>query len=738
MKQKRTFDPYIELQDELLGQIHHALQGGIILQIKNWSTDDFEDRYERTLCIAKGSKIDNHFMSDVYKLCLDVKKALEFDEEVDFYLTENSTVNATAYLSMIEGKPHIINIYSGLFNLLDEEELKAIIGHEIGHLINKDRWLDEIIDFVYPDEEKCPLYLKRRVDLYNLLAELSADRYGYLANRNLEASISSMYKLSTGVNIWKHEVDLPGMLKNNNMQLDQLLKEGVATHTTHPFDPIRIKALELFANSKSDENLDKDMDVLISLLMEAGQTEEDKYMMDYIITAGMMMALADGEATLSEHNAIIEKLGEITLAPEAYFEKVSKGDIAKTYDQAVNKLRALGKEAEMLRYLAEISLSDGRIDEGEVAELLHFGEDLKCPKEVVAMIIGQVIREQYRPLAINMSKPEKPIESQEAGSEVIPDSNNDIKPDEVDEHNEITPKFTMDVCDKTVDRSHRLMLCGKVNGIVNRNDKVIITNGEKTFEDVVFGIKVRYSFPDSTMGVDPKEEIELCMTTTTLRDIDGKIKEWKVIGIDSLDTDSPDINSVKEEKKQRKPRKSKKETEEEEPEIEMEVPEIEWEIGDDERTEPSKANTLYLPIRQKYFDEIIEGTKKVEFREIGLNTYKKYIETDKEGNPLLEEDYIHDDSCYNFIFGWNEGECPFRPKDIQYLDLAVGYNRERDTAKVEVVGYSFIPLKDEKGNVIRFFWDSEVGKILNEEGDHCHWIIALHLGKILECKRANK
>ena len=39
--------------------------------------------------------------------------------------------------------------------------------------------------------------------------------------------------------------------------------------------------------------------------------------------------------------------------------------------------------------------------------------------------------------------------------------------------------------------------------------------------------------------------------------------------------------------------------------------------------EPTKENTLYLPIKQIYFNAIIEGTKKEEYREIKDTTFKK-------------------------------------------------------------------------------------------------------------------
>lgn len=47
----------------------------------------------------------------------------------------------------------------------------------------------------------------------------------------------------------------------------------------------------------------------------------------------------------------------------------------------------------------------------------------------------------------------------------------------------------------------------------------------------------------------------------------------------------------------------------------------------------NKEETLYLPIKQVYFDEIIAGTKKAEYREIkeGI-TANRYLLKDASGN----------------------------------------------------------------------------------------------------------
>ena len=132
---------------------------------------------------------------------------------------------------------------------------------------------------------------------------------------------------------------------------------------------------------------------------------------------------------------------------------------------------------------------------------------------------------------------------------------------------------------------------------------------------------------------------------------------------------------------------------------------------------PTKENTLYLPIKQVYFDQIIEGTKDKEFREVkeGI-TANRYLEKDASGEYVLNPKVTDPNKEY-FIDDYNNGNFPFMPKkSIKYLSLAVGYAKERDTAVVEVVDFSFEPHMI-RGNLYAF------------------WVIAFHLGRVLEVHR---
>lgn len=130
----------------------------------------------------------------------------------------------------------------------------------------------------------------------------------------------------------------------------------------------------------------------------------------------------------------------------------------------------------------------------------------------------------------------------------------------------------------------------------------------------------------------------------------------------------------------------------------------------------TKENTLYLPIKQVYFDQIIAGTKTEEYREIkeGI-TANRYLLKDESGKYVLNTDVTTPDKEY-FIDDYNNGNFPFMPKPYKYLYLAVGYAKERDTALVEVTGYRFIPDRI-RCDLFAF------------------WQIAYKIGRIVEVKR---
>ena len=108
-----------------------------------------------------------------------------------------------------------------------------------------------------------------------------------------------------------------------------------------------------------------------------------------------------------------------------------------------------------------------------------------------------------------------------------------------------------------------------------------------------------------------------------------------------------------------------------------------------ETLKPNKQNTLYLTIKQKYFDEIVAGTKKNEYRDIKDTTATRYLKTWREGRQrgLYYNDALIDVDPEGDICIYNNGVYPFYPIDYKFLRLAVGYAKDRDEMVVEVVDH---------------------------------------------------
>lgn len=97
---------------------------------------------------------------------------------------------------------------------------------------------------------------------------------------------------------------------------------------------------------------------------------------------------------------------------------------------------------------------------------------------------------------------------------------------------------------------------------------------------------------------------------------------------------------------------------------------------------------LTLIIKQKYFDEIIAGTKKFEYREIRPNSNKKYCDLDENG-LCKEIDGI------------------LQPRQYQAIRFYVGYKKDRATALVKILDTKIELLVDENDNFIEYTHDGE-------------------------------
>lgn len=373
---KTMLDPTIELEQFLSSQIYNALHGELVNKIISMSSYDQSEDKIRSTMEGHCFKVEKRLMGHLYDLLYDVKNKLGFRDPVDFYITGDASVNAWTIASSREGEPHIVNINSGLINIMTDDELRFVIGHELGHLINKNTEMRRLIGFVFPPEATPPLMLQYKIRLWEQLSELSADRYGYMAVENLDTCLSAFFKMTSGLDVSKINMRLDIYLEENLKHLEYFLHDKGLSRDTHPVNPIRVQALNLFATSPSDEALQKEMEEIIASLMRISNDEVDYYLSYFIASAGLIAINIDGEVTQEEVEAVLNSLAAFQIFPRQFLDEVNKQNVAEIFNSSIDQVLKRNPDARegMFSYMISLLLADKSLNQAEVDFLFNIGE----------------------------------------------------------------------------------------------------------------------------------------------------------------------------------------------------------------------------------------------------------------------------------------------------------------------------------------------------------------------------
>lgn len=116
---------------------------------------------------------------------------------VEFYLVPNRALNAYTFgLS----DPKVVVIYASLLKIMDADELRFIIGHELGHVRLGHTWLNSLVGGMagIPSSGGASALLTLALLSWNRACEYSADRAGLLACGSLEKATTALIKLVAG------------------------------------------------------------------------------------------------------------------------------------------------------------------------------------------------------------------------------------------------------------------------------------------------------------------------------------------------------------------------------------------------------------------------------------------------------------------------------------------------------------------------------------------------------------
>lgn len=164
---------------------------------------------------------------------------------VQFYAARSDQLNAYTFgLS----SPKVVVLYTSLFEIMDPNEMKFIIGHELGHVALGHTWLNTLLGGMagVPTGFGGAVLLTLAFRGWNRACEYSADRAGLLACGSLSKAISALVKVSTGE--VRSPAELEQALRMIEKEDDSPLSVISESLSTHPMVVKRIAELRRFAS----------------------------------------------------------------------------------------------------------------------------------------------------------------------------------------------------------------------------------------------------------------------------------------------------------------------------------------------------------------------------------------------------------------------------------------------------------------------------------------------------------
>jgi len=390
---------FFEIEQKIFEELFLVLQGNMIMSIINDAEKNINKNDNCCRFCENAFLINDNISKDLVKVFNKVKKTLDFDEPINFYIKNSPELNIRVFHSFNKNEPHAFIIDSSLLNFIDEKELPFIIGKHIGHLINKNAVLDRIIKLVFKDDSAIPPLLYNKIKIFRQLSELASDRYGYTVCKSSETILSVIYKTSYGIHSKGFSLDKKAIFNENQSTFNAILKKGYFNYTQYPVCPIRIKHIEILENLF--ENKNDDIKNFIDKLFYIKNSEYDYNLLQYIASGGILIAESDGDFDPKEYEKIIIKLSKHTYIPKTQLEAmINKEDNFVVFNESLLKIlnHDSSQKVNLLSYLMDVAVADNKILDSEVRLIYEIGEKLMgYTKHEIAAIFLDVIRNNFYP-----------------------------------------------------------------------------------------------------------------------------------------------------------------------------------------------------------------------------------------------------------------------------------------------------------------------------------------------------
>jgi Zn-dependent protease with chaperone function/uncharacterized tellurite resistance protein B-like protein len=378
----------------------------------NQLLSDLKPYNARKDLLTKALKITRGMMAGLYKVTDHCARTLKLNAEIEIYVNQDGRFNAACYPPVKDRV--LLVLTSSLLEKFTEKELAFVIGHEIGHYLFEHTRFP--VDYILQNNagRLSPLHAMK---LYAWIrnAEITADRVGMICCGDFDVAAHTFFKLSSGVTSAAFQFDLKDYLA----QLDDLKGEVTEQEadpqdwfSTHPFNPMRLKALEVFVQGQAYHQLTgKTGGRLTSEQVENEVSElmkimEPTYLQDtgdvgtkarrFLLAAGFLVAGANGVVVRAEVNALAAVVGA-QVSPDEIRQMFARPvpevkELVQSLAKDLSALMTGMQKLQLVRDLVVISYSDGAIDENEIHCLVWLCEGLGVDPRFIEQVLSTARR----------------------------------------------------------------------------------------------------------------------------------------------------------------------------------------------------------------------------------------------------------------------------------------------------------------------------------------------------------
>lgn len=353
----------------------------------------------RRRLLSTSVRLSRVIAPEIHRMADNCIEILEVNTSLELYVFPSSDFNAICFKP--EDGRLFIMFSSSLLEAFSEAELGFVIGHEMGHHIYGHH--DIPIGYLLQTNTNLDPRLVLELFAWSRYAEISADRAGAHCANNLHSVAKSLFKMASGLSGKVIQFNLDEFLN----QIDDMVSEddepGINSpkedwFSSHPFSPLRVKALKLFDESEyqkkggiSKADLEIGVQSLMSFMEPSyieGKTDTATHMRR-LLYAGAIAVANSCDSISNEEIAIFEKFfGTGELSTSLDIPRIIE-DLPNRAQKSLENTSIL-QRMQVLRDLCLVAKASGEITQAELEVL----EDIASQISISPSFLHQTIEQQ--------------------------------------------------------------------------------------------------------------------------------------------------------------------------------------------------------------------------------------------------------------------------------------------------------------------------------------------------------